>query len=255
MICKDLILKMGYECFKINDSLTRVLSPFTYHDDGEHIGVFIHEINGGMKVSDRCDALMNMEARGIEISKKRLNIIKSLLVSQGLDMNDRGEIIAFGSYDNIGEMISNVIKGGVITSVISLDWYKKHADEDKFEKIVINYLKSSNIKDRLFFRQKLYGMSGHEIVAPVKIAQKNSSVEKYLFTSSINSNSGWNRAYSLFGQIVDLKYANLNLNNRYVVIDSDCLDKQLNQLTVLFNDSAVILPYHLRDNWIHKIAS
>lgn len=68
--------KWGLEYDVLNSDLTtrfrmpsigktlRIISPFTYCDDGEHVGAFIREVNGRYLVSDRCDALMNMEARG-----------------------------------------------------------------------------------------------------------------------------------------------------------------------------------------------
>lgn len=63
MMCSTVISKLGFECHNIGETM-RIISPFTYCDDGEHVGAFVREINGKFLVSDRCDALMNMESRG-----------------------------------------------------------------------------------------------------------------------------------------------------------------------------------------------
>ncbi|ENG5618933.1 DUF1828 domain-containing protein, partial [Escherichia coli] len=75
MMCSTVISQLGFECHPIGKTL-RIISPFTYCDDGEHVGAFIREVNGRYLVSDRCDALMNMEARGISLTKKRLDEIR-----------------------------------------------------------------------------------------------------------------------------------------------------------------------------------
>ncbi len=70
-MCSTVISQLGFECHPIGKTL-RIISPFTYCDDGEHVGAFIREVNGRYLVSDRCDALMNMEARGISLTKNDL---------------------------------------------------------------------------------------------------------------------------------------------------------------------------------------
>ncbi|MFC5755101.1 DUF1828 domain-containing protein, partial [Actinomadura rugatobispora] len=91
-----MISQLGFECYSIGETM-RIISPFTYCDDGEHVGAFVREISGKFLVSDRCDALMNMEARGITVTKKRLDEIRRLLHREGTELNDRGEIIRWAT--------------------------------------------------------------------------------------------------------------------------------------------------------------
>ncbi|MDE9448681.1 DUF1828 domain-containing protein, partial [Xenorhabdus bovienii] len=79
MMCSTVISNLGFECHPIGSELLRIISPFTYCDDGEHVGAFVKEINGKYLVSDRCDTLMNMEARGISLTKKRIEEIRAFL--------------------------------------------------------------------------------------------------------------------------------------------------------------------------------
>lgn len=69
MMCSTIISRLGYECLPIGEESLRIISPFPYCDDGEHVGAFVQQINGIYKVTDRCDALMNMEARGFPLIK------------------------------------------------------------------------------------------------------------------------------------------------------------------------------------------
>ena len=62
--CSTVISKLGFECHPMSDTLLRVVSPFTYYDDSEHISVFVQEMSGQYRITDYCDTLMNIEARG-----------------------------------------------------------------------------------------------------------------------------------------------------------------------------------------------
>lgn len=250
MMCSTVISQLGFECHPIGETM-RIISPFTYCDDGEHVGAFVREVNGRFLVSDRCDALMNMEARGISLTKKRLDEIRFLLHREGAELNERGEIIGWATESNIGAVTSDIIRAGILASTLSIDWHQP-VQAEKFESMVIDYLYHSVVKDVISLKDNVIGMSGHPITIPVTL---KTTEPKYIFTSSVKHGGSWNSAYSLLGKLIDLKNANDALNNRFIIVDSDAIGDQMQQLSLLFNESSHVLPFSKRESWIKRLAA
>lgn len=126
----------------------RVISPYTYCDaDGEHIGASIQVADKDyIKVTDRCDALMNTEARGINLTGA--NWMSSVLCSETMwcrAKRTRRDNWLCQEHD-VATVMANVIRGGVLASALSLDWYRL-PKEDLFKKEVIGYLKTKLLSD------------------------------------------------------------------------------------------------------------
>ena len=249
-MCSTVISQLGFECHPIGETM-RIISPFTYCDDGEHVGAFVREINGKYLISDRSDALMNMESRGISLSKKRLDEIRLLLQKEGAELNERGEIIAWATESTIGSVTSDIIRAGILASVLSVDWHQP-VQSEKFESVVINYLYHTELREMIALRENVFGMSGHQISVPATI---KTQIPKYIFTSSIKQGSSWNSAYSLLGKLIDLKSASDFTNNRYVVVDNEAIGDQMQQLSLLFHESSQVLPFSKREFWIKRLAA
>lgn len=253
--CSTVISKLGFECYPMSDTLLRVVSPFTYYDDSEHISVFVQEMSGQYRITDYCDTLMNIESRGIHLTKKKIDLIRTSLASQGITLNDSGEISAWADDVSVGQVTASVIRGGLLASAQTADWYSEVKD-DKFEKCVINYLHSVGVGKRLTLKEQLKGISGHSITIPLTIRNKSPLVlPKRGFTVSLSSSKGWNTAHSTVGKIVDLSQAVPDINNRFVIVDSEGLTSELQQLSLLFNDTAVVLPFHSRETWIDALVA
>ncbi|MFQ6264753.1 DUF1828 domain-containing protein, partial [Escherichia coli] len=75
------------------------------------------------RVTDYCDTLMNIESRGIHLTKKKIDLIRSSLASQGISLNDSGEISAWADESSVGQVTANVIRGGILASAQTADWY------------------------------------------------------------------------------------------------------------------------------------
>ncbi|EAO0387760.1 DUF1828 domain-containing protein [Salmonella enterica subsp. enterica serovar Bovismorbificans] len=250
MMCSTLISQLGFECHPIGETM-RIISPFTYCDDGEHVGAFVREINGKYLVSDRSDALMNMESRGISLSKKRLDEIRLLLHKEGAELNERGEIIAWATENTVGAVTSDIIRAGILASVLSVDWHQP-VQAEKFESVVIDYLYHTELREMISLRDNVFGMSGHQITVPATI---KTNIPKYIFTSSIKQGGSWNSAYSLLGKLIDLKSASDSTNNRYVVVDNEAIGDQMQQLSLLFHESSQVLPFSKRELWVKRLAA
>lgn len=251
MMCSTVISKLGFECHPIGTETLRIISPFTYCDDGEHVGAFVREINGRYLVSDRCDALMNMESRGISLTKKRIDDIRTLLFREGTELNERGEIIGWATESTIGSVTSDVIRAGILASSISADWYQP-VHVEKFESQVIDFMYHSEVSKIISLRDMVLGMSGHHITVPITIKTPE---PKLVFTSSVKGGGSWNSAYSLLGKLIDLKNSGENFNNRYVVVDSDSIGDNMHQLSLLFNETSHVLPFSKRELWIKRLAA
>ncbi|PVM49626.1 hypothetical protein C4783_24880 [Salmonella enterica subsp. enterica serovar Gaminara] len=253
--CSTVISRLGFECHPMSDSLLRVISPFTYYDDSEHISVFVQEMSGQYRITDYCDTLMNIESRGINLTKRKIELIRASLASQGVTLNESGEISAWASESNVGEMTANVIRGGLLASAQTADWYSDVKD-DKFERCVISYLKSQGLGARLSLKEKVQGISGHEITIPITLKQESPLLTpKRGFTVSLAGARGWNTAHSTVGKIVDISHTVPDINNRFIIVDSDDMSAELQQLSLLFNDSALVLPFHTRDSWIESLVA
>lgn len=253
--CSTVISKLGFECHPMSDTLLRVTSPFTYYDDNEHISVFVQELSGQYRITDYCDTLMNIEARGINLTKRKIDLIRSSLASQGVTLNESGEISAWANEKTVGVMTANVIRGGLLASAQSADWYAEVKD-DKFERCVVSYLKSQGLGERLSLKEKMKGISGHEITIPITLKPQSSLLTpKRGFTVSLSSSRGWNTAHSTVGKIVDISHVVPDISNRFVIVDTEGLSHELQQLSLLFNDNALVLPFHSRDTWIESLVA
>ncbi|MDQ7883685.1 DUF1828 domain-containing protein [Atlantibacter hermannii] len=252
MMCSTVISRLGFECLPIGEESLRIISPFPYCDDGEHVGAFVQHINGGFKISDRCDALMNIESRGIALNQNRIEIIKHALAKEGAELNERGEITKWVQHESdLGKATSDVIRAGILASALSLDWYSS-TQAKKFEAEVVDFISKSSVSNLMALREEVSGMSGHNIVIPVTI---KTNIPKYIFTSSVKEGGSWNGAYSLLGKLMDLYQANNSINNRYVVVDDESIGSQMQQLILLFNDVSQVLPFERRNVWLPKLAA
>lgn len=95
-------------------------------------------------------------------------MIRSSLASQGITLNDSGEISAWADEISVGQVTASVIRGGLLASAQTADWYAEVKD-DKFEKCVISYLKSVGLGTRLALKEKVRGISGHNITVPITL--------------------------------------------------------------------------------------
>ncbi|XEH05274.1 DUF1828 domain-containing protein [Edwardsiella tarda] len=217
------------------------------------MGAFVQQISGGSyKITDRCDTLLNMEARGITLNQRRLDMLRNVLAHEGAELNERGEILKWAREESeLGQATSDIIRASVLASALSLDWYTP-THSKRFESELIEFLSKSSLRDLISLREEVCGVSGHNISIPVTI---KTSTPKYIFTSSVKESGSWQGAYSLLGKLMDLYQANTAINNRYVVIDDDAIGNQMSQLMLLFNDISHILPFTNRNQWIHKLVA
>lgn len=65
----------------------------------------------------------------------------------------------------------------------------------------------------------------------------------------------WGNAYSISGQMADVKAANIPDMTRHVIIDDEGIDPDtLGYLANLLTDAASVLPYSNRADWINNLS-
>ncbi|MDK7281568.1 DUF1828 domain-containing protein [Haemophilus haemolyticus] len=251
--CQLAMRNLGFECQALTETLSHILSPFTYVDDGQVVGAFIQSLdNNRFLVTDDASALFNMENRGINITRARFQQMQHTLKRQGIQLTDRAEIIAYATEENLAQSVQNVIRGGIIATTMGIDWYKP-MPKDKFEQKIIHSLRKADLPYQIQLKQKIEGLSGHEITVPITLIGANDS--KIMFTADVKAEGSWLEAYTILGKLADItQYQNgLGLDQKIVVANSDNIQDKLSQLTLLFNNTAQVYPSHLMDKWLPRL--
>ena len=164
MMCSTLLTRLGFECHPISDAMMRIISPYTYCDDGEHVGAFVQTLSDNyIKVSDRSDALLNMESRGITLDKRRIDELRALLLSQGVELNDRGEIVGFATSESqVADVMANVIRGGILAVMVEQNFRFAAPLADRFYVMehgqIVETFVSSELSDKMPVLTELLGV-------------------------------------------------------------------------------------------------
>lgn len=253
--CSLTMRQLGFECRILTETISFVQSPFTYVDDGQVIGAFIQSLdNNRFKVTDDANALFNMEGRGINITNTRFNQMKQTLLNQGIDLTAQAEIVCYATEDNLAQAVQNVIKGGVIVSTMGINWYRE-IPQNKFEQHIIRQLRQADLPYKMLLKNKMDGLSGHQITIPITLLNDRSS--KIIFTTDVKAEGSWHEAYTVLGKLADISQfqTNFDLNSKIVVANSDSIQDKLSQLTLLFNNTAQVYPSDLMDKWLPRLAA
>lgn len=252
-LCQLAMRDLGFECQVLTETLSYISSPFTYVDDGQAVGAFIQSLDSHrFRITDDASALFNMENRGINITRTRFQQMQSALKRQGIELTPQAEIVAYATEDNITETLQKVIRGGIIATTMGIDWHKP-MPKDKFEQRIIQRLRQADLPYQIQLKQKIEGLSGHEITIPITLVSANDS--KIMFTADVKAEGSWIEAYTILGKLADItQFQNsLELNQKIVIANSDSIQDKLNQLTLLFNNTAQVYPSHLMDKWLPRL--
>ena len=253
--CNIAMKKLGFECQTLTETVSYVSSPFTYIDDGQVIGAFIQSLDKNrFKVTDDANALFNMESRGINITNSRFIQLQAILKQQGISLSAQAEIVCYATEENLAESVQSVIKGGIIASTMGINWHKE-MPQNKFEKHIIYKLKEAELPYKILLKNKLDGLSGHQITIPITLL--NDRKGKIIFTTDVKADGSWHEAYTILGKLSDISQfqTDFDLDSKIVIANSDSIQNKLNHLTLLFNNTAQVYPSHLMDKWISRLAA
>lgn len=257
MICNKALSNLGYDCHSLADGLIKIMTPFT-QDDGDVIGIYVEQLaDDKFLITDDARTLMNLECRGISISAKRFDAIKNILMRSGVDLSSRAEINAIANSETLSEQMQRVVQGTIIASGCSSNWFSLPI-ADKFEKDVKGTFRDrkQHFIQELSFDCEFTGASGHQIKVPIMLSGADKST-KQIFTASVTGSGSWSSAYSVLGKIIDLSDPTYRdtTKQQFVVIDDQAIGDQIDNLILLFNSQAKVLPYQKREIWIAQLAA
>jgi hypothetical protein len=121
MNCTQVLDSLGFECKPISDRLLRVWSPFTYGNDGEVIGLYVERTNAGYRVTDGAEALSHAESMGVDISKKRLALLRAA-AGKSAEISSGGEIWASTDEGGLSAAVAGVLNAATAVSHFEHRW-------------------------------------------------------------------------------------------------------------------------------------
>lgn len=258
MICRTVLSNLGYECHSVADDLICITTPFT-QDDGSVIQAYIEQrADDEFIITDDANTIWTMDSRGINLSASRLKMIKATLSKYNVELNTRAEITTITNGRNLSSALQRIIQGAIMTDTLGLDWHS--IPKDSFEFSVKSSFKAQHkakkFTQQLSFDQKISGLSGHAVTIPITLFGAEKSTKR-IFTAKVVENHSWASAYGVLGKIMDLHNPTETTQDKtFIVIDDEAIGKQINQLTLLFNQSnARILPFGKQNIWFDQLAA
>ena len=76
MNCQSLLSNLGFECMSLDAETLRIWSPFSYGNDGEHVGVFVERRGARLHITDNAEALMHACSMGVNLSDRRVDAVR-----------------------------------------------------------------------------------------------------------------------------------------------------------------------------------
>lgn len=253
MNCSDLISSLGFECMQLSERTMRVWSPFTYGPDGEFIGFFVEKTNAGYRVTDAAESLQHAESLGIQLSKKRLDFLRSVVGDPSL-ISPGGEIAASTNEAGLSETMAAVLNAAMAVSHLEFRWMPRGI-EDSFTTEVGAKLDSVLPPGALKRNVVLVGASGHQIEIPFALTINEADTYVQPIASD-NGRVNWTNVYRGFGKMMDLKYAGAEPTRRVVVVDDrETATDELDQSITLLTTAASVVRFGGMDTWLAGIAA
>lgn len=250
MNCLDLIDDLGFECQTVGKNTLRLWSPFTYGNDGENIGVFVEAFGNGFRVTDNAEALFHASAMGINISKKRLEMLRRI-AGTSVDITDGGEIIAQTAGKDVRQAIASVLNAAMSVSHMEFSWVpRSHSVQfnEEVGKVLLDTLGEKRVARKVL----VTGASGHQIEIPFVV---DGLRKTYIQPVSYGDERvDWDNVYRGLGKMIDLKNVGADDASRIIIIEDEHDDEPSKAITLL-SITANVVPFSKISPWISKLAA
>lgn len=252
MNCQDVIANMGFHCRDLGDGTLRILSPFTFANDGEHVGLYIEEIPTGYRVTDGCESLMHASAMGASITLTRLNALRK---SSGyaVTVSDDGEISAFTHKDGLSATVAAVLNSSLAASHLEPHWLPRRRSESFVESV--SSLLERSLGDRVLRAVEVKGASGHQLEIPLAVRLADELVYVQPVATSEDNSIDWKNVYASYGRMIDLKNAGVHGTSRLVVMEDASNDEQFKFALKLLTETSSVVTYSKLPAWVEKRAA
>lgn len=246
--CELVMQSLGFACHQMGNAMV-LNTPFQSMIDGDMLQLFIEPIEAGYRITDHGMTLHHAHTHGIDTSAKSQQL-KQLFPHI---FDDQGKIIVFAKDKTLPESLGAAFNALQAINQHLPKWQPKPDSGSQFRTRVAHYFDQREIVYKRNYA--ITGRSGHAIRFPFSV---ESSRTRSLVHCIAQGKTGidWNNAYSISGQMADVKSANLPHTYRNVIIDDEGIDQDtLGYLANLLSDSAAVLPYSTRDGWVHRLSA
>lgn len=252
MTCREIISSLGFQCQEIGGGALRVWSPFTYNNDGEHIGLYVQEIPSGYCVTDGCESLMHASSMGINITANRLDAVRRS-IGYVASLSDAGEIAAIVPKEDIGRAMAAVLNGSLAVSHLESHWAPKFK-ADSFVKVVTSVLEAS-FGERVLKNVPAMGASGHQLELPLAVRLENELVYVQPVASSEDNKVDWRNVYLAYGRMIDLKNASIPNTSRLIVVEEASNDPEMDNVVRLLTETSPLVKFSRLSEWALRKAA
>ncbi len=250
MNCAELISNMGFECEAVGLHTMRLHSPFTYSNDGEHIGLYLAQDGNRFRVTDNAESLFHASSLGINISKRRIDSLRKI-AGPSVSISDGGEIFAIGTSDSIGQVVTDVLNASLAVSHLESGWAPRSRSIEFVEEVAQALLET--VKDRLRRNIHVTGASGHQLEIPLGIEQADRMVYIQPVAYGVDR-MDWDNVYRGFGKMMDLKNAGASDDTRAIVIEDAANDPEIPKAVTLLANCATVIRFSSLTPWAQRLA-
>lgn len=251
MNCANLLENLGYACAPRSNGALRIWSPFTF-DDGEHLGVFIEPVGHGQwLVTDHADALMHVSSLGANLTRSRLDRIRSRLGQ--VQLSEGGVLSQIAPQDDLPNVVTAMLSAAIDISRAELDWLPK-SKEERFNSLLCKELETAAGK-QLQKKVVVTGVSGHQIEFPFAVNNPKTGIQYIQTVSHGDDRLDWGDVYKAGGKMLDLKSAGADDDQRIVIVEDEPGDEDLGKAVTLLSYTAMVLLYSHRKQWLQRFSS
>lgn len=213
-----------WEYRPITDHIAKIIAPFTFANDGEHISLTVSIKNNTFYLSDFGDTFYKLATLGVPITPKRLRNIQRKIKpveETGIvfSISDDLEITSSGELSLLKTAIWDFSLFIYHLSIEAQAWIPQVHDD--FTATVKDIIIKAVGKDRIKIDYTVTGISGHAIQIPLAVTPSvasNDLIYIQPITTRDNGVLDWAGVYKTIGKFSDIKEAD-HENKRIIVLD------------------------------------
>ncbi len=227
----------------------RVVAPFTYANDGQHICFYVASHDGKYFITDAGETARHVSMRGGEITYRKMLGVLYKSDSEHVKISLSGEIQSVGELSDIKFALWDAALLAYRISADSHSWMPK-LNQIQFKQLVENSIKSSVGEKRIIHNAKTVGLSGHMLEFP--FAVRAPANEKMIFVEPISANENgtldWGVVHKTLGKMTDQKEAKTG-DGRLVIISPEVEEREFGNAATILSKVASIQQFQKNTNW------
>ncbi|AFL73806.1 DUF1828 domain-containing protein [Thiocystis violascens] len=238
----------GYVCRPVADTLTQVITPFTYGHDSQSITFFVDAHARRWRLSDHGNAAYHAEAHGCRLTQKRWERLQAMLTG-AVTLTPRWELRAeTDRREQLPALAADLVAAALR---LTADEMTLKAPGMGFTHRIEAIL-APLAGERLRRGARLTGASGHRLEIPFAI---NAPILRLVQpVSASHDDLDWSAIYRIYGKLADIKQAGPDDTARFVILD-DAGETDPGGALTLLSDVAAVLPFSQRAKWLPRLVA